>query len=189
MSTRSQACIGKAVFTVLAITLLFSQSVLASPPLGTRSEEILHEAWGMPKAPEARLELWRNSLERFLDGHPNLSAYQREVLENAMNGASPDLFADRPSIQQKTRIVATLLTVKKALYCTNYAEIFTGFEGLGTWLRTHRVVAKDEGTPCNCGGGGCADTFRCVSLGCYAEPGTTNYGRCQSGPAPEEEAH
>jgi hypothetical protein len=79
MSTRSQACIRNAVFTVLAITLFFSQSVLAGP-LGPRSEEPLREAWGVPETPEARLELWRTSLERFLNGHTNLSASQREVL-------------------------------------------------------------------------------------------------------------
>jgi len=163
---------------VVAIMVCFSQSVLASPPSGTRSGETLREAWALPETPENRMELWTRSLQRFLDGHPNLSPSQREVLQRALDTTRLDLFPDNPDARQKIQIASTLLGIKKSLYCTKYAELFTDFEGLATWLREQNVVAADEATPCNCGAGGCADGYTCSSSGCYAEPGTTNYGRC-----------
>jgi hypothetical protein len=173
-----------AAVAALTSFFLFTSVAVARPPALSRTAEIPRAAdssdqsWALPETSEARLELWTASLQRFLDSHPNLPDEQRAVLEDAWSSANPGLFADNPDPRQKAKIAETLLALKKTLYCTKYAEIFQGFQGLGTWLKMNRVVAAFEGQPCNCGAGGCGEGYSCISSGCFAEIGTTNYGRC-----------
>ena len=164
----------------LVVTVAFLVALSALPL--TAASGIAASGWAVPDSPEARAELWSSSFQKYLDGQVNLTPQQRDVLEKAMNSASPELFADNPGPRQRTEIARILLTVKKSLYCTKYADLFNRLEGLADWLRGNQVVAKDEGVACNCGSGGCGSGYSCKSSGCYAEPGTTNYGRCEPNP-------
>ena len=176
--------LGRVLFAGIAAALLVSPVVSAVSHEGPSQDESTRGAGSLPETPEARLELWTHSLRTFLESHPDLSAPQREALQKALNNTSPDLFADNPEIQQKTRIATTLSEVKKSLYCAKYGEVFSGFKGLGAWLQENDIVGPDEGLTCNCGSGGCATGFVCLSLGCYAEKGSTNYGVCRPAPTP-----
>lgn len=172
---------------VISITALVTMSFFMSAPsvsaAGPERTSFLtapdsHEAWAIPATPEIRARLWAKAFQQFIQGHPSLSADQRSALESAMNAATLSAFDDNLNEEAKGELAFTLLTIRQKLSPTSYRDLVTGFQGLRSWLEQSDIEVIGSGT-CTCNGAGnCAGGRSCVSSGCTAEAGTTNWGTC-----------
>ena len=161
----------------LAIGLLTLPQCLlgaAAPP--APSANIPHEDLAIPSTPEARQELWTNALQALAQRHLGLSEAKRKAIDSAAELASPILFGDDSSPTSEAQIAVALLTLKHSLSAAEYQEVLTGFQGLLPWLQKKGLVATDN---CDCNNN-CADGYKCASVTCIHEAGTTNNGICQS---------
>lgn len=166
---RTKAASNPAMLLLVLMMLLSGPAVLGVPLEGEFTAD----------TPEKRTALWKDSLERFLTQHPLLSAEQQTAILDARDAAREEMFLDAPEVEEKEALSLALTALQKGLDCPRlYAKLLSEMGALGYWFQIQGVGSPLKAN-CNCGNGGCARKFECISSGCSAEPGTTNWGICQ----------
>lgn len=131
-----------------------------------------------PVTAEARLQLWLEGLQDFVNDHPELSAERASAVLTAIEVADVEIFRARPGIEEKARLGDVMNRMRLALSCTQYSEVVANIGGVYPWLIANKAVVA--GVKCNCGGSAddCVDGYECKSIECTSTVGTRHWGVC-----------
>jgi hypothetical protein len=152
----SQKCRMGSIMLLLMVSLVVASPAVSAGTLAACGADLDHS----PAGPERLALLWLKSLDRFIDGHPDLSPGDLAAIREAAALGDPAFFAGG----NWAMLDSTLRRMEKSLSRSDLGEIFSRMGSAQRWLVEAKLLAAPY---CNC-----------PSLGatCVNHPGTCKVG-------------